>query len=387
MDYNICVSLEDLNILNRCIVEPDMKLVLENCQQNYNNILQLLTHLSVQKSDFQALQFLVETKGADVINDLLPAVYACQFGETEMFLFLISKGTNIFSQSLGFMILACMSKSFEILKIIFDMYEAEFANTDFESGKEEYANNHNLTNDLHETNDLNDLNDLNESTEHENPLQETKDTLLIICALSFYHEAVQFLLEFGADPYTNDNIILKKACSCNDIRLLQIFLDSGLRIDFNGHLNLSYAASKGYTQIMKMLLDNGVDVKVFHLAGFVASIESNNIESLHFLFSYLHNEKKMDLTQNEVQFLLKKCEPCGQIAMYLLQKYNIAYETQFPFDIEISKECPVCLEIASLILPCRHTICSSCLVSLKEKSCPFCRLQFDSNFIKRIHLQ
>lgn len=344
MDYSIFVTIDELEIVNQCVSETKMKVVLENCEQNYDNIIQLLTHLSIQKSDIEALQFLVETKGADIINDFIPLVYACQYRETEIFTYLVSKGANVLSQMLGFMILSCMSNAFDIFKIIFDMCEKD-----------------------------------------ESELREIKDTLLFLCAMSNHYNAVKFLIDFGADPYTNDNAILKNACLNNDIYLLELYVELNLRIDYNGHLHLPCASSRGHTQIIEMLVEHGVDPKVFHLSAFVAAIESNNIDSLKFLFRILE-EKSMELSENEMQFLIKKCEPCSPIAMYLFQKCNFPFETQFPFDIEISKECPVCLEDATLILPCRHSICSSCLISLQDKLCPFCRLQFDSNFIKRMRI-
>jgi ankyrin repeat protein len=414
MDYEIILTVEEMNLLNRCLVEPAMKPVLENYTQEYEHILQLLSHLSIQKNDMDALQFLVETKGADVVHDLLPVIYACQFGEIEIFKYLVSRGANVITQPQGLMILACLSGSLDIVKIIVDICE-QFLSSANEPNKlneetEENVNEENEENVNEETEEnvneeneenVNEENELNEENEEnvneENELNEendstilnqanfleTKNTLLIFCAMTHYLTAVKFLLEYGADPYTSDSLIIKTACINNDIDLLKLYLELGLRIDFNGHLNLSYASSNGNFEIMKLLLEHGVDPKVFHLSAFVASIESNNIESLKFLFTYL-DERRINVTESEVQFLIKKCEPCSAIAMYLLTRYNIAFDSQFPFDIQVSKECPVCLGSASLILPCRHAICSTCLVSLPDKLCPFCRLQIDSNLIKRI---
>jgi ankyrin repeat protein len=381
MDYEIILTVEEMNLLNRCLVEPAMKPVLENYTQEYEHILQLLSHLSIQKNDMDALQFLVETKGADVVHDLLPVIYACQFGETEIFKYLVSQGANVITQPLGLMILACLSGSLDIVKIIVDICE-QFLSSANEPNKLNEENEENVNEE--NVNEENELNEENDSTIlNQANFLETKNTLLIFCAMTHYLTAVKFLLEYGADPYTSDSLIIKTACINNDIDLLKLYLELGLRIDFNGHLNLSYASSNGNFEIMKLLLEHGVDPKVFHLSAFVASIESNNIESLKFLFTYL-DERRINVTESEVQFLIKKCEPCSAIAMYLLTRYNIAFDSQFPFDIQVSKECPVCLGSASLILPCRHTICSTCLVSLPDKLCPFCRVQIDSNLIKRI---
>ncbi len=51
-------------------------------------------------------------------------------------------------------------------------------------------------------------------------------------------------------------------------------------------------------------------------------------------------------------------------------------------------DCPICYEhdknIFYVKLPCNHSLCLSCLVSLEKRSCPVCRYDFEKIIEKTI---
>ncbi|RPD65465.1 hypothetical protein L227DRAFT_212951 [Lentinus tigrinus ALCF2SS1-6] len=56
-----------------------------------------------------------------------------------------------------------------------------------------------------------------------------------------------------------------------------------------------------------------------------------------------------------------------------------------------SSQCDVCLEgyYASkepVLIPCGHTFCNRCLLSLPKAACPLCRSRFDHDDVRRVHV-
>ena len=55
----------------------------------------------------------------------------------------------------------------------------------------------------------------------------------------------------------------------------------------------------------------------------------------------------------------------------------------FPKDIELAKECSVCIETESmLVLGCRHVVCTQCISKIDK--CPVCRQELRIDLVKSI---
>jgi len=56
-----------------------------------------------------------------------------------------------------------------------------------------------------------------------------------------------------------------------------------------------------------------------------------------------------------------------------------------PLCIETARECCVCFDDSQLLsLPCRHTTCFSCYERLHRQTCPMCRAEIISSFVRRL---
>jgi ankyrin repeat protein len=305
--------------------------------EDFRRLSYLLFGFFSQNGNLDVVKYMIDNCNISPSLDALSIIYACQKGNFEIVKCLVENGADPSACSDLPIVLSCAVGSLDIVKYLLD-------------------------------------NGANVSAMEDMP---------IVSAMLNGHERLfELLLEYGADPYAQSNIIIKKACLIGHIAILETFLRLGLRIDRNGDVSLSVASALGFTDIMQLLINNGVQPKANNCMAFITAIEAQNTLSLSFLFDSLKEDEM--LSQNEILSLLSYAETinlgnlCGD---YLRQKLGISFESQFPLDIQVSEECPVCLETSTLILPCRHAVCSSCLLRVSE--CPMCRLPFEKQYIKR----
>ena len=214
-----------------------------------------------------------------------------------------------------------------------------------------------------------------------------QDTPCVIALRHGHKDIFKLLYEtYGANPHTQNNVILKEACLRNNVSVIYLFLELGIDILYDGIFLLAVAAALGFTEMMQIFVNNGVNPKQNNLIAFASSIEADKLTSLSFLCNALPENDK--LTETELRDLLKHTENIGlpfnsECCKFLRKVLNVTFESQFSLDIDVTDECPVCLEKATLILGCRHCVCGDCLQKLLDNFCPVCRLYIDKQYIKR----
>lgn len=328
---------EQLLFISNCdIVCDNRKALIESFiktnADEFESIKFLIFDLCVKYNDLQGMQFLADVYGLNLTDDPFSIIYACQNANFESFKFLIHRGASLQPHSTALMILAAMSGSVDIL---------EYFRT---SG---YS------------------------------LSAADDVVLISAVFALQEDVVCYLKMHGMDPNMNNNMLIIKACSENNINVLKMFLRVGLDICKSGIVSLSIAARNGFHDIIQLLIENGVNPREENLIAHRIAIEADCIESLKILCNF-------DCGEEDLKNLVHVAKPFTRCCLYLKQTLGLPFDDQFPFDFQISYECPICLELASLILPCRHSICTDCLMKLNMKLCPVCRLIYDFRYVKRI---
>ena len=323
-----CEREDNANLLNLI-----QEFVLSN-SEDMEDIMYIVFDICIRKGNVQAVEFLIHY-GVDPSADYFGLIYACQYGQYEIFKLLIDNGAVIGQLPTVLMILSASAGCVEILDYFFTLgYDLTISN----------------------------------------------NVVMITAALSTQEDVVRYLISKGISPNCQNNIIVKKACEENNIAVLNMFLRLGLRIDEHGIVSLCYACHLGHIEIIKLLLQNGVCPKQANLIAFHVCIDNERRDSLEALL----DSAPEPLTDEQLQNLVAYAKPLTICSLFLRQRMGLSLDTLFPEDISVSEDCPVCLETASLILPCRHSICNTCFLHLTTKTCPVCRLIYDQRYIKRM---
>ncbi|KAJ3073008.1 hypothetical protein HK102_006125, partial [Quaeritorhiza haematococci] len=90
------------------------------------------------------------------------------------------------------------------------------------------------------------------------------DTALVWAAVNGHRRMAELLIDHGADLHMDNDRPFRAACYENRLELAQFLLDRGARIqgDDGGQSIIHTAALRGYSQIVRLMLDNGVDINV-----------------------------------------------------------------------------------------------------------------------------
>lgn len=355
MDYtelilaSINVTEDEYNFLLQCQNDSDLdasktlKKFQASFPDNFRKISPFIFEIFAQNENLEAMKFMVAEGYINPgDNNTSAIIYGCEKGNLEIVRFLLENGADSnFNNHLP-IIFACTNGHIDIVNELVN-YGADA-----------------------------------------NALQDTP----CVIALRHGHKDVFKLLyeRYGANPHTQKNVILKEACLTNNVSVLYLFLELGIDILQDGIFLLAVAAALGFTEMMQIFLNKGVQPKQNNLIVFASSIEADKLTSLSFLCDALPEEDK--LTETELRNLLKHAENVGlpfnnECCKFLRKALNVSFESQFPLDIDVIDECPVCLEKATLILSCRHCVCGECLQKFQDNLCPVCRLYIDKQYIKR----
>lgn len=335
--HNFLLSCQ--NGLDLGIIES-LKTFLTSDPDDFYAVAYIALSLFAQNGNLEAIKYMVDEADVDPTHDAMSLVYASQKNHLPVIQYLLEQGVDPTSNENLSLMFACAGGFMDIVYTL------------VEYGADVHA---------------------------------WYDTPLVLAAKNRHTNVFKFLYEnYGADPYTQNNVILKTACINHDIRTFELFLELGLNINVGGAMLLAVAGVLGFLDLMKMLIDNGVDAKENEFISFKSIMEVDKTESFLYLLESLGNR----ITEDEMKSLLKYAESTNlpfknECCKFLREKLNITFLSQFPLDIELTDECPVCLEKSSLILGCRHCICEACLQKLTSNECPVCRLHFDKFCIKR----
>uniref|UniRef100_A0A6C0KQ55 RING-type domain-containing protein n=1 Tax=viral metagenome TaxID=1070528 RepID=A0A6C0KQ55_9ZZZZ len=311
-------------------------------QDEFKTLASFVFEIFAQNGNLDAMKFMVEQGKIDPGVDSSALLYACQTGKIDIVQYLIENGADPAINGNLPIIFACANGHKDVvIKLI-------------SHGADVHA------------------------------FDETP----LIMAIRYGHKDIFKLLyeEYGANPYAQNNIIFKEACLSGNISMLQLYFELGIQILRDGVLLLSVCAGLGFSDILQLLIENGVNPKDQNLLAFATAVEYDKIDSLSFLCEVLPEDEK--LSGSELRHLLKHAEDFGvnfrsECCKFLRKALNITFESQFPIDIDIVDQCPVCLGNSNLILGCRHCICGDCLQQLNDNLCPFCRIYIDRLLIKR----
>ncbi|QGR54223.1 ankyrin repeat-containing protein [Moumouvirus maliensis] len=101
---------------------------------------------------------------------------------------------------------------------------------------------------------------------------------LIIACICGNIEMVKFLIEYGLDPNYNNTESFREACNNNQIEICQYLLKYGINIDFNSmdflYLIISTIKKNNY-EMLQLLIDNGANLSFIN--NFV-ELESKNCQ-------------------------------------------------------------------------------------------------------------
>ncbi len=89
-----------------------------------------------------------------------------------------------------------------------------------------------------------------------------------------YSEIVKLLIEAGADVTANNNYAIKKAAANGYIEVVELLIEAGADVTANNNYAIKKAAANGYIEVVELLIEAGADVN----EAICAAVEEGNIE-------------------------------------------------------------------------------------------------------------
>jgi len=211
--------------------------------------------------------------------------------------------------------------------------------------------------------------------------------MLIVAGQYGQIQMVNYLISLGCDPYARNNFIIKMACEFNNLPMIQSYANANLSITNDLIYCLNICISLDHSEILSFYLQNEYFCPTMtNYTCFFTCLETDNVNILNQFFEHCYT-MRIEIPRDVIEDFLSESDAIKQdslCSLFLREKLGLGFACEFPLDIPLTVECHVCLEDSNLILPCRHTICSRCLIFLyKTKTCGVCRLPFDKSYIKR----
>ena len=100
--------------------------------------------------------------------------------------------------------------------------------------------------------------------------------------------SVSYFLDLGLDMYANDGIIIRELCWTNS-NILELFIDRGLKIDYDDNCLFVLACENLNFSCIKILIDNNVDMYARNGQAIISLIENYDTLLKTEIFEYLIN--------------------------------------------------------------------------------------------------
>lgn len=145
-------------------------------------------------------------------------------------------------------------------------------------------------------------------------------------------DIIKFLIEFGADIHTEDNIVLRSACKFGRFNVIQFFVERGTDIHkFNE--GLFFACKHAHINIVKFLVEHGVDIHVDNDIALKVACKLGNYRIVKFII-----EKGVDIHAENERFLRIACKNGHTNIVELLVKHGANIYTSNAIIIAIRYE-------------------------------------------------
>lgn len=337
---------EQIDFVKKCVSDFDPDEIIQFKNENNDSFFELkdaIMDYACKINNLDLFSFFVEELDAGLEKNWDFLITACTNNSIDIIKYLLSKNISITGLNNFPFFIACKNGCLDILKLFFEY----------------------------------------------NPIcpQSNDNEFIIIAAQYNQFHVVEYLISLGADPFARQNFLIKSACEYNNVPLLQFFIDHDLSIskDLNYCINICIAFD--YTEIIQFYLKKSLfNPTSENFSYFLTCIEVDNVNIFNLFFEYCYDHH-INIPEERLQHFLSQSDAVKEdslCSLYLREKLGLGFACQFPLDFPVPVECHVCLEDSNLILPCRHAICSRCLILLyKTKTCGVCRLPFSKQFIKR----
>lgn len=190
-------------------------------------------------------------------------------------------------------------------------------------------------------------------------------------------EIVKFLVGHGANIHARDDDALIMASRHGHFEVVKFLVEQGANLGAQDHEALRIAASFGHLEIVKVLVEKGADI---YSQNYESSLYWATYQGRLEVIKYLISKSTDDQQKNTmIQSVLSSAQKNNRddVIQYILENYYLD-----KLDYSNITECIVCMEsndvMKGLTLVCHptHTLCSSCVESLRklgQLSCPICR--------------
>ena len=339
-------SQEQLDFIQNCISEYNPDKIIKYRNDHYEEFIEIqnqIMELASKLNQLELFTFFVEKLGFDLDTDYQLFITACHNNSLDIINYLLSQNANVKMLNHSPFYIASKNGYLDMLKLFF---------------------------------------------EHANVCPETNNNEFIIIAGQYNRfDVIEYLISLGANPYARNNLLVKTACEYNNLPLLKFFVESGLSITKDVRYCIDICIAFDFSEIIVYYLQNSFFCPSSeNFSQFFTCIETDNVNVFNIFFEHCYHNR-IEISKEILHDLLQESDSIKEdslCSLFIREKLGLGFECEFPSDFPLAVECHVCLEDSNLILPCRHTICSRCLIFLyKTKTCGICRLPFDKSYIKR----